>query len=331
MSEARVDITGIHNRPSVLILAGTTASGKTDVSIPLAEILKGEIVNADSRQIYRELEIGTAKPTPEQMARVKHHFINEKSIGERWTAGDFAKEGRQRIGEILSRGHTAVVVGGSMMYLHALMDGFYEADVEEESDYATLRKELAEKGSDSLYAELQKCDPELAARTDVHDHHRILRGISVHRRLGLKLSELQTMPTKAMEYPFRLFFLYGDRAETYARVNQRAKEMVDGGLVEEVRGLMQQGYDETNCNALRTHGYQEVSPYLRGEITAEEMLEDISKAVRHYVKRQLTWFRKDKRAVWVLRRFDEPAEDVARRIAEDFERTDEGGKQEIGI
>jgi len=305
--------------PRVLILAGTTASGKTDVSIPLAEILEGEIVNADSRQVYRELEIGTAKPTAEQMARVPHHFINENFISERWTAGDFAREGRKRIGEILSRGRTPVVVGGSMLYLHALIDGFYESEAEEASDYVALRSELAERGEEHLYAELLECDPELAARTDPHDHHRLLRGLSTYRRLGIRLSELQTMPSSPIEHPFRLFFLYGDRADTYERVNRRAVIMVESGLVEEVRALMQQGCNETNCNALRTHGYQEVFPFLRGEISREEMIANIQKAVRHYVKRQLTWFRRDKRAIWIFRRFDEAAEDVAQRIAKEYQ------------
>ncbi|HEY3296154.1 MAG TPA: tRNA (adenosine(37)-N6)-dimethylallyltransferase MiaA [bacterium] len=304
--------------PRLLILAGTTAVGKTDVSIPLAEFLKGEIVNADSRQIYRELEIGTAKPTAEQLARVRHHFINEKSIRERWTAGDFAREGRRRTEEIIARGKVALVVGGSMLYLRALMDGFYDADVEDESDYVALRKELAERGEEVLYAELQQCDPELAARTAPRDHHRLLRGLSVYRRHGTRLSALQTLPTKPIEQPFRLFFLHADRAQTYDRVNLRAAQMVEDGLVEEVRALMDAGWDESNCNALRTHGYQEVFPYLRGEITREAMIEDIQMAVRHYVKRQLTWFRRDTRAVWIERRFDEPPEEVARRIVREY-------------
>lgn len=310
----------------MLILAGTTASGKTDVSIPLAESLKGEIISADSRQIYRELEIGTAKPSSAQMARVPHHFIAEKSISERWTAGDFAREGRKRIDEILARGRVPVVVGGSMLYLRALMDGFYDADFEEPADYAALRRELEERGAESLYSELEQSDPELAARTDPKDHHRILRGLSVYRRHGMKLSELQTLPAKPIDHPVRLYFLYGDRAETYARVNRRTELMVEEGLTEEVRALLAQGYDETNCNALRTHGYQEVLPYLRGEISREEMIANIQKAVRHYVKRQITWFRHDTRAVWVSRSFEETPEAVAETVARDFSRgmKDEG-------
>ena len=306
--------------PELLILAGTTASGKTDVSIPLAESLKGEILSADSRQIFRELEIGTAKPSPVQLARVRHHFINERSVGERWTAGDFAREARSRIEEILARGHVPIVVGGSMLYLRALTDGFYEEELTGHADYRALRREW-ENGGEALYAELQMCDPDLAAHTAARDHHRILRGLWVFRRHGLRLSDLQDLPTKPIGRRFRLYFLHADRAQTYQRVNARVLRMIEDGLIEEVRALAAQGFDETNCNALRTHGYQEVFPYLRGEISRQQVIEAVQKAVRHYVKRQLTWFRRDPRAMWIERRFDESPQAVARRIWEDFLRS----------
>lgn len=303
----------------MLVLAGTTAVGKTDVSIPLAESLKGEIVNADSRQIYRELEIGTAKPTADQLARVRHHFINEKSIHDRWTAGDFSRAGRERIDQIIGRGNVPVVVGGSMLYLFALLDGFYDETFDEShADYLALRVELEERGGEELYRELQIADPVLAARTNPQDYHRMLRGLAVYRHSGVRLSELQTKPQLPMAHPFILFFLHADRSQTYERVNARAAAMIAEGLVEEVRGLNGQGCNETNCNALRTHGYQEVFPYLRGEISQDVMLENIQKAVRHYVKRQLTWFRRDARTIWVERSYAESAEDVAARIREQF-------------
>ena len=305
-------------RPRVLILAGTTAVGKTEVSIPLAEQLKGEIISADSRQIFRDLEIGTAKPSPEQRARVPHHFIDEKSISERWTAGDFGREARARIDEILKRDHTPIVIGGSMLYLRALMDGFYADDEETALDYAALRQELKERGEDALYLELQQRDPELAAHTNPQDHHRILRGLAVHRQRNVRLSDLQKSDTQALSHPFRLYFLHADRQQTYDRVNARVLQMVEQGLVDEVRTLLDQGFNESNCNALRTHGYQEVFPYLQGEISREQMIEDIQKAVRHYVKRQLTWFRHDTRVVWIERTFDESPETVAARIADHY-------------
>lgn len=307
-----------HKPRSVLVLAGTTASGKTAVSIPLAEALQGEIISADSRQIFRELDIGTAKPTPEQRARVPHHFVDECSIHSRWTAGDFARSGRARIEEILARNRTPLVVGGSMLYLRALLDGFFEAAPEPHIDYAPLRAEWQQRGAQAMYEELTLVDPQLAARTHVNDHHRILRALAYFRSTGTALSSHYVEKTAPFAHPFTLFFLYGDRAETYARADRRAQDMVHAGLVDEVRGLYAQGLHPQNCRALATHGYQEVFPYLRGEIDADTMLADIQKAVRHYIKRQVTWFRHEPRALWIERKYDQPDSAVADRILADF-------------
>ncbi|MBU0509992.1 tRNA (adenosine(37)-N6)-dimethylallyltransferase MiaA [bacterium] len=318
-------MTGDSNEPSsgifpvVLILAGTTASGKTDVSIPLAESLKGEILSADSRQIFREMRIGTAKPTESQRKRVPHHFIDEKSISERWTAGDFARSARERIEEIISRERTPIVVGGSMLYLRALVDGFYREDSENPADYTSLREEAERVGLETLYTELQERDPALAARTNPNDGHRILRGLLVCRIRGVRLSDLQDRPREPIARPFRTYFLHGDRRETYERTDRRVLDMMREGLIEEVRGILELGFDERACNALRTHGYQEIFPYLRGEISRERMIVDVQKAVRHYVKRQMTWFRREPRVTWIRREFSEPAEAVAARIEADFQ------------
>ncbi|MBI5059488.1 tRNA (adenosine(37)-N6)-dimethylallyltransferase MiaA [candidate division KSB1 bacterium] len=301
----------------LLVLTGTTASGKTAVSLPLAEALQGEIVSADSRQVYRELEIGTAKPTAAERARVRHHFIDERSIHDPWSAGDYAREARARIEDILERGRTAIVVGGSMLYLRALLDGFYSAN-ESPTDYADLRAELAVRGELALHAELQQCDPLLAARTHPHDHHRLLRGLAVFRRTGAPLSSLQLRSTEPLRHAFAIFFLYGDREQTYERVNLRAVRMIRDGLVEEVRALYNTGLNEHNCHALATHGYRELFPYLRGEQTEAELIANVQKAVRHYVKRQLTWFRREPRVIWIERAFDEPDEHVAARILARF-------------
>ncbi|MCB9366770.1 MAG: tRNA (adenosine(37)-N6)-dimethylallyltransferase MiaA [Calditrichaeota bacterium] len=304
--------------PKLLILAGTTASGKTEVSIPLAEQLGGEIVNADSRQVYRELRIGTAPPNEEEQARVTHHFVATKSLRDRWTAGDFAREARLVIAEILHRGAVPMVVGGSMLYLRALTDGLYESEDEPKIDYSELRAEWNRRGAGEMMRELESIDPEFASTTRAEDHHRVLRAIGLWRTTGQRLSELRKSGVEPINLPYRLYFLHGDRDQTYERVNHRADEMFRGGLVEEVRELMAKGFDESNCNALRTHGYQEVFPYLRGEISYDIMREEIQKAVRHYVKRQFTWFRRESRAIWVHRSFTESPDEVARRIFLDF-------------
>jgi tRNA dimethylallyltransferase len=302
----------------VLVLAGTTGSGKTEVSIPLATILKGEIINADSRQAYRELEIGTAKPTAEQLAAVPHHFVGHISIRDRWTAGDFGREARQIIDGILARDRMPIVVGGSMLYLRALLNGFFEDDSLPPVSYENLRAEMNNRGLPALYQELTECDPVLASKTDPADHHRILRGLAVFRQSGKPLTELQQQAEAPLVHPYKLYFLFGNREETYTRVNQRALQMVEEGLIEEVRALHLEGLDETNCNALRTHGYQEVFPYLRGEIDRDAMIENIQKAVRHYVKRQLTWFRRVPETIWIERSFTVPPRIAAEKIANAF-------------
>ncbi|MCL4305909.1 tRNA (adenosine(37)-N6)-dimethylallyltransferase MiaA [bacterium] len=305
-------------KPAVLILAGTTASGKTDVSIPLSQLLNAEILSADSRQVYRELRIGTAPPTSAQLEAVPHHFIASRSLRDRWTAGDFAREARKIIDGNAARGIISVVVGGSMLYLRALKDGLYDSDVEPTIDYDSLRAEWEKRGREAMMEELRGIDPDFAASTQASDHHRILRAIGLWRATGQTISVLRKASSKPLTVPYRLYFLHGNREVTYQRVNRRVDDMLASGLVEEVRALLQQGFDESNCNALRTHGYQEVLPYLRGEYGFEDMRDKIQKAVRHYVKRQLTWFRRESQAVWVERAFDEPPEEIARRIYDDF-------------
>jgi len=302
----------------VLILAGPTGVGKTEVSIPLALALQGEIISADARQIFRELEIGTAKPTPEQRAQVAHHFIDELDLHSRWTAGDFGRAARMRIEEILERDHLPIVVGGSGFYIRALLDGFFEAN-DGDVDYKPLRERLRIEGAEALYDELRQVDPEVAAHIMPQDAHRILRALEVFHRTGIPLSEWQKRQADLLLYPVAFYCLRMERAVLYERVNQRVLQMLDAGLVDEVRELFEKGYDE-NTNALRTHGYQEVFPYLRSEYGYEEMVERIQKAVRHYVKRQFTWFRRDPRVVWIDRSPDESAKVVAQKILDHFQK-----------
>ncbi len=296
----------------VLVLAGPTGVGKTDVSIPLALAHRGEIISADSRQIFRDLEIGTAKPTKEMRAKVVHHFVDELSISERWTAGDFGRAARAKVEEIFERGHLPMIVGGSGFYIRALLDGFFEVE-DDESDYGPLRERLKEEGAEALYAELQKVDPESASHIMPQDSSRVLRALEVYQRTGTPLSEWHKRPTESLPYQVAFYCLRMERSVIYERVNQRALNMLNEGLVDEVRALMERGFDETT-NALRTHGYQEVFPYLRGEYGYDEMVDNIQKAVRHYVKRQFTWFRRDPRVVWIDCNPKETPETIAQRI-----------------
>jgi tRNA dimethylallyltransferase len=303
---------------SVLVLAGPTGVGKTDVSIPLALALQGDIISADARQIFRDLEIGTAKPSPEQRAQVVHHFVDELDLNTRWTAGDFGRAARQKVEEILQRGRLPIVVGGSGLYIRALLDGFFDAD-DEAVDYGPLRERLATEGAQALYDELREADSELAGQIMPRDTHRILRALEVFHRTGVPLSEWQKRRTEPLPYPVAFYCLRMDRAVLYDRVNRRVLRMMDEGLVEEVRGLFERGFDEST-NALRTHGYQEVFPYVRAEYGHDEMVARIQRAVRHYVKRQFTWFRRDPRVVWIDRAPDETPESTAQKIIDHFQR-----------
>ena len=281
-------------------------------------MLRAEIISADSRQIYGALKIGSAPPSSTQLDEVRHYFIAEKELSERWTAGDFSRAARRIIADRDRMGTVTLVVGGSMLYLKALLDGLYEREDEPTLDYASLRAEWSERGQDEMMSILEELDPELAATTKPGDHHRILRGIGHYRTTGKRLSDMRKLETTPIQQSFRLYFLNGDREETYERVNRRVDAMLEEGLVEEVRSIAARGFNEANTNALRTHGYQEVFPYLRGECDFETMREEIRKAVRHYVKRQITWFRRETRAIWVRRSFDERPEDIAIRIHRDF-------------
>jgi tRNA dimethylallyltransferase len=249
-------------------------------------------------------------------AKVVHHFVDELSISERWTAGDFGRAARAKVAEIFERGHLPMVVGGSGFYIRALLDGFFEVE-DDESDYEPLRKRLKEEGAEALYEELRKVDPESASRIMPQDSSRVLRALEVYQRTGTPLSEWHKRPAEPLPYPVAFYCLRMERSVIYERVNQRALNMLNEGLVDEVRALMERGFDETT-NALRTHGYQEVFPYLRGEYGYDEMVDNIQKAVRHYVKRQFTWFRRDERVVWIDCNPGEPPEVAAREIEHHF-------------
>jgi tRNA dimethylallyltransferase len=242
--------------------------------------------------------------------------VDELDLTARWTAGDFARAARERVEDIFSRDHLPIIVGGSGFYIHALLDGFFEAD-DEGADYKPLRERLRAEGADALYDELRAVDSEVAAGIMPNDAHRILRALEVYQRTGVPLSEWQKRRTEPLPYPVSFYCLRMERAVLYERVNRRVLLMMKEGLVDEVRALFEKGYDE-GTNALRTHGYQEVFPYLRGAYGYDEMVDQIQKAVRHYVKRQFTWFRRDPRVVWIDRGADEMPEAVAKKILSHF-------------
>jgi tRNA dimethylallyltransferase len=298
----------------VVVLVGPTASGKSSVSIPLARLLNAEIISADSRQVYKYMDVGTAKPLPEERAHVPHHFIDELPPDQEFNAGDFGVQGRKVIDAILGRGRLPLVVGGSGLYLQSLIDGFFEgpgADWE----YRKILEERVQRGQlDELVSELSTVDPVSASTIDPTKPRRIIRALEVYHTTGKPLSVLQREGRIAINFIPVFFGLEWERAELYRRVDARCEEMLQNGLLEEIDRLEGMGYGPS-LNALRTVGYAEGFAYRRGEISYVEMVRLFKQNSRRYAKRQITWFRRDERITWTRMEEGFSAEDVAEMIA----------------
>jgi tRNA dimethylallyltransferase len=283
---------------SLLVIAGPTASGKTDIGIELARAFDGEVISADSRQIYRYMDIGTAKPTPQERDAVPHHLIDIVNPDESYSAAQFAVDAARVILEIQSRNRIPILVGGSGFYLEALIDGFSPIPDVPEGIRNRLMEE-ARTNLPALYLRLSEVDPVLADRLHPNDRQRIVRGLEVHEATGEKLTDLQTLPReRAGEWPTTWFALDIEREALYKTINNRVDQMIAEGLVVEVEQMIAKGFG-IELAAVNTFGYQEVHQYLAGEISQEEAVEQIKIGTRHYAKRQLTWFRRNTRITWV--------------------------------
>jgi len=281
-----------------LVLTGPTAVGKTELSLRVAERLGAEIVSADSRQVYRELDVGTAKPGEAERARVPHHFVDELALGTPWSAGRFADAANERIAAILDRGGVPLVVGGSTLYLEALVHGLANVPAGDPAVRAALVREVATPaGAAALFEELQRVDPTGAATLDPTKTQRLVRALEVYRTTGRPWSsyfEAVTPPP----YRYRVVVLTRARAELYRRVEARVAWMLEAGLVEENRRLLEAGF-RLDTNPLRTIGYQEPIAYLTGAISYEEVVRRLGQNTRRYAKRQLTWFRRRVEYEWL--------------------------------
>lgn len=281
-----------------LTITGPTAVGKTTLSLELADELDAEIISADSRQVYRELTIGTAKPSPEEQQRAPHHFIDERSVFDTpFSAGAFADEANQRIREILARGRRPLIVGGSTLYIHALQFGLADVPDVAQEVRAHIEDRLEREGAEALYAELQEVDPEQADRMDPTKTQRLVRALEVYHGTGRPLSyyyENQPEPP----FSYRTVVLNRDRQKLYRRIERRVDRMLERGLLDEVQDLLDQGVNPTR-QPLRTIGYREPIQYLRGEINYDEMVRLIKRNSRRYAKRQLTWFRRYEDYRWL--------------------------------
>jgi len=302
---------------TVIVIVGPTCSGKTNLSLKLANLIPSEIISADSRQIYKFLDIGTAKPSKDELEKVPHNLIDILDPSENYDASMFEKDAKKNIEKNFYVNKTPIIVGGSGLYIKALIDGIFDtADKDEE-----YRKELLQKrkefGNEFLFDELKKVDPESAEKMLPQNWKRVMRALEVYHSTGEQIwKHHQKQSTqKEKKYLFKQFGLNWGRNILYENINIRVDEMIEKGFVEEVKNILESGY-EINLNSLNTVGYKEIIEHLEGNLTLERAIELIKRNTRHYAKRQLTWFRKDKRIRWFdITDFNE-FDQIAKRIVQ---------------
>ncbi len=271
----------------LIVVQGPTASGKTDLAIQLALQLNTEIISADSRQFYKELTIGTAKPTEEELAKVKHHFIDSFSMHDEITAAEFAKRAESVLNKLLVKNKNAILVGGSGMFVDALTNGLDDIPVNR-----TIREELTvsyeEFGLEPLLDELATADPVFFGRVDQNNPMRVIRALEAIRESGCKMSDLLLNQERKKDFDVIRFSIDWPRDVLYNRINQRVDNMISQGLINEVKEL----YEFRHLNALNTVGYKEIFQFFDGEINQNQAIDLIKQHTRNYAKRQLTWLRR---------------------------------------
>jgi len=301
----------------VVVIVGPTGSGKTGLSLILARLFNSEIISADSRQFYKGLDIGTAKPSIAQLSYVKHYFIDNLNINEEYNVSRFEKEARQVIDKILSIGKIPIVVGGSGLYIKALIDGIFDT-VDTDSEYRENLMQLRNtKGNEWLLEELKKVDPVTASKVLPQNWKRIIRALEVFKLTGKPIWEIQKEYERKRKYEFLQFGLNWPREKLYTMIEKRIDKMLEDGLINEVKDILNQKYSK-NLNSLNTVGYKEIISYLNHEISLEEAVRLIKRNSRRYAKRQLTWFRKDERIVWFDLDSANQLEDIAEKIAQNI-------------
>jgi tRNA dimethylallyltransferase len=281
----------------VIVLAGPTCSGKTTLSLVMAEKLNTEIISADSRQFYKYLNIGTAKPSEEILKKVKHHFIDVLEPDEYFNVSLFERQALNIIEEMLGKGKVPIVAGGSGLYIKALTEGiFNEADINEETrSELMLIKERT--GIEGLYKELEKVDPESAAKMLPQNWKRVLRALEVYFTTGQPIWKFHEKQARDVDVEFKMYGLDWKREVLYKNIEARVDSMIDNGLIEEIKYILDKGYSKT-LNSLNTVGYKEIISYLDGEISQDRAVDLIKRNTRRYAKRQMTWFRKVEGMHW---------------------------------
>jgi tRNA dimethylallyltransferase len=294
-----------------IFIAGPTAVGKSEIALALAEQLGGEIISADSMQVYRGLDIGTAKPSPADRARVPHHLIDICDLAESFDAAQFIRLAQKAVGEIQARGRMPVFCGGTGLYFKAFLSGLGEAP----SANPELRAELEAASFEALLRELRERDPAAYEKIDKQNPRRVIRAMEVIRLTGKKFSEQRAEWKSAVQSPqSKVFFCFTRQpADLHARINIRVDEMFRHGLVDETRGLLQRGLEQ-NQTAMQAIGYRQVVEHLRGECSLAETIEQVKIRTRQFAKRQLTWFRRQLDPEWIELKPGESPETVVAHL-----------------
>ncbi len=311
---------GMKGNLPLIVITGPTATGKSKVGVLVAQLLGGEIISADSMLVYRGLDIGTAKPTKEEMGGIPHHLIDIVNPDEDYNVALYQKQARKAISEILSKNKIPVMVGGTGLYIRAVVDGFEFAGGKPDLELRrALWKEAMEKGPDKLHERLWRVDPCAALKIHPRNIKRVVRALEVYMVTGKPFSSYHKEKNiEPPPYCLRMFGLIMPRDILYRRIEERVDRMIESGLIGEVERLLKSGYKE-DLNALKGLGYKEVIAYLKGDVSLEEAIETLKKNTRRFAKRQLTWFKGDKRIKWLDVSEYESYEALAKEIVRNTE------------
>ena len=286
-------------KQKVIVICGPTASGKTALSIKLAKKINGEIVSSDSMQIYKDMNIGTAKPTKEEMQDIKHYLIDFISPNQRYSVADYKNDAEKAIQEIIDKGKIPIVVGGTGLYIDTLIYGIEYPKIEFDEEYRNkLDQREKKEGLDKIYEEAKKIDEEAIKKISPNDKKRIFRILEIYHSTGKNKTEQEIISRqKGPKYDYKVFAINIEREKLYERINKRVDIMIENGLIEEVNKLLTK-YDEFPT-AMQGLGYKEVKEFIENKISKEEMIDKIKQESRRYAKRQITWFKKNKQTIWI--------------------------------
>ena len=297
--------------PKIICIAGPTASGKTALAVALAQELDGEVVSCDSMQVYKYMDIGTAKPTVEEMQGIPHHMLSVAEPGEDFSVGRYCAMATPIVEDIVERGKTAIIAGGTGLYMDSLIRGNDFAPVPSTGMRESLEARADAEGMEAMLRLLTQIDPEAAVKLHLADRKRILRALEVYYETGRTMTEHNRM-TQAQPPKFQPIWLgldFEDRANLYRRIDLRVEKMLEAGLIEEIRQLLAMGISK-KTTALQAIGYKEFLAALDGNSSVSEAAAQVQQASRHYAKRQLTWFRRNQQIHWLLRRQDQPLSEI---------------------